>query len=217
MIRDIAGTTDKIYRVDNSNYESSGFLESSILDMDMFSIDKYFDGITIYHSSLPANTTITVKVKIDEAASWTEIGSNSTSGTTSFDCQMTSGNTGKKIEYRLDLETSTTTSTPTIQDIVIRYILNPAIKKKWTFDVWIANNMEEYSQKKSASQLKNELWNALQDGVVSFTDIDGKIYDSSKSGTSDKGVLVDDVQFSGAFPFGENGPEFIATVTFIEG
>lgn len=193
------------------------YIESSIIDFDLFNIDKYFGGFTIYHQPLPAGSTITLKVKIDNASSYTTIGSNSVAGSVSFDVQMISGNIGKKIQYRLDLDTSTTANAPTIEDIIIRYILQPVVKRKWVMDLLISGDIEEYTSRRTAKELDAELWNAIKKGVVKFTDIDGITYDASKSGTTDRGILISDCREIGPFPFGESGPEFVAQLEIIEG
>lgn len=205
--------------LESKTYSTSitSYLESSILDMDLFNVDKYFGGLTIYHEPLPSGCTITLKVKVDQASSFTTVGSNSTVNSTSFDIQMLSGNIGKKIEYRIELTTSNSANTPVVQDVVIRYILQPKVKRKWTMDLLIANGIEEYSSKRTALDLDRELWATLRRGAIKFKDVDGVQYDATKAGTDDKGVLISDCKMQGPFPFGDDGPEFVATLELQEG
>lgn len=191
-------------------------LISSIIDFDLFNVDKYFGGLTVYHEPLPSGCSITLSIKIDAADAWTVIGSNSIADSVSFDVQLLTGNIGKKIQYKIEF-LSDGTATPVVEDIVIRYILQPKTKRKWAFDLLLANNIEEYAVKRSASDLDKELWATIQGGVQKFTDVDGKVYDASKSGTLDRGVLITDCKQVGPYPFGDDGPEFIAQVELQEG
>lgn len=207
----------KTQRLSPSEYDNSGYIESSIIDMDLFNIDKLFGGFTIYHEPLDAGCSITLKIKIDNNSVWTTAGTNSTEGSTSFDIQLLTNNIGKKIQYRIELSTSNSANTPVINDIVIRYILNPRIKKKWYFDLLIADNIEEYNKKKIAKDLDKQLWEILKSGVIKFKDVDGKVYDATKSNTADRGILIENCQQVGPYPFGENGPEFIVSLELTEG
>ena len=205
--------------LENKSYHTTSgvnFLESSIIDFDLFNVDKFFGGFTVYHQPLTSGCSITLKIKIDNASSWTTIGTNNVANSVSFDCQLLTNNIGKKIQYRIELDTTVSTATPIVEDIVIRYILNPVIKKKWTMDLLIASNIPEYNRKMSAKDIDKNLWGTLQKGVIKFTDIDGTVYDATKSGTTDKGVLVSDCKMQGPFPFGETGPEFVATLELLE-
>lgn len=210
-------------------YRSSGSIILSVWDMDMFSLDKMFIGVKIYNATLPANATYTLQIRVDGGSWSSEISTNST-GVIGLNTQFFTSNVGKKIELRLNLSTSDKLNTPTIQDVVLQYILMPAAKWQWQFDVMLTRGLkrrDNTTETKSMEELMDHLKRSVvfiaaddsqwhMSPVVSFLDVDGTFYDPEESGADDLGVLIDDIEFLGPYAFGEGGPEYVARLKLIE-
>jgi len=286
-------TPPNIYILSTSNYHPVSTIESSIVDMDMVGVDKYFGGITIYHEPLPSTAKLFLKVRIDSTNKWETIAttsSNATANSVSFDTELLTNNIGKSIEYQLtmingatansgtgDGGTATTltksgydfaangvkvghllvnttknswakittvavgtitclfgmsdgvanangdtfvvlsgtTTTPVISDVVIRYILMPSPKRKWQLDILAIDGIKEYKVPKKGTDIERELWDMANQTIIRFEDIDGKTYDNRKTGSDDRGVIVEDIQTM--HPFYANPEEYIVRLNLIEG
>jgi len=205
--RGVFGTTAATHATATAIYNISGDLtgnlRTSVIDGNLFTIDKYWGGITVYHEPLPANCTIGVMARIDADFSrlvsdnLTILGYNNTQGSTSFDIQILSDNIGKKIQLQVVLLTTNTSNTPIIQDIVLRYLLRPTVKHRWVFDILCMENIAEYSRPKSGKEIRQELELLENKSLVSFQDVDGKYYDANKDGSADDGIIFNSLIFTG--------------------
>lgn len=233
--RGVFGTTAATHANTTAIYSLGGDfvggLRTSVIDGNLFTIDKYWGGITIYHEPLSANTTIGVMARIDADFSrlvsdnFTILGYNNTAGSTSFDIQMLSGNIGKKIQLEIVLLTTDETASPVVQDVVLRYLLRPTVKHRWVFDVLCMDGISEYSRPKSGKEIRQELELLENKALVSFQDVDGKYYDAAKDGTTDSGIIFNSLIFTGPAKL-ESSKEgysakansgYLATIELIEG
>jgi len=225
--RGIFGTTAATHATATAIYnltgDLAGSLRTSVIDGNLFTIDKYWGGITIYHEPLPANCTIGVMARIDADFSrlvsdnLTILGYNNTQGSTSFDIQMLSDNIGKKIQLEVVLLTTNTSNTPIIQDVVLRYLLRPVVKYKWVMELLCVDGIKEYNTPKTGAQIKKDLEYLINDSLVAFEDIDGSYFDAAKAGTADAGIIFNDIQFLGPTKLADNHYGYIAKIELLQG
>lgn len=219
------------YKTQRSNldqkYRDSGSIVFSTWDMDLFSLDKWFAGLNVFNKLLPTNTSYSIQIRIDEG-SWSTASTNNTANTIAIDIQFLSSNIGKKIDVRINLATTDNNSSPTIQDVVLRYILAPQMRWQWQFDLLIIDNLARRDgtlEKNSAKNLIRHLKNAIRyedtsantPPIIRFVDVDEEVYDIAEPGTDDKGVIFEDLEILGPFSFGAEGPEYVARCVLIEG
>ena len=207
--------TNLLYSAGANQFQTSGALESSRIDFDLFGVQKYFGGLTVYHKPLPANCVLKLKQRVDSTSHWSGItvaGSNNTADSVAFDIELLSSNIGKKIEYYLYASGAAAKEIETT-DITIRYLLLPESKYEWTFDLLLVDNIEGGN---TAEQMKSDLEKAIDDVLVNFRDVGGELFDVSKEGTTDRGVVVENINFLGPKLHG-NKVEFVARVHLLEG
>lgn len=203
-----------LYYLNESLYSTSntGIVESSWIDADLFSLDKLWNSLVIYHDTLPASTSITAKYKLDDDSAWNTFtnGTSNTSGTTNFSAAFPTGTIGKKLKYQLSLITANSAVTPTVQDVVAKYILNPPVKKKWQFAVVLGNDtilLDGTREPKSGAELEAGLWSAIdKDALLSFTDADNSTFN----------VIFSNLRVEGPHINQKKGMEYHALVELIE-
>ena len=92
-----------------------------------------FQDIEVLHDSLPSNTTLTISYALEEG-SFTTLGTaNNTAATKSFIVPFLISITGKKFQYKIAFATTDISATPSVKDIVVRYILVSHLKQQWNF------------------------------------------------------------------------------------
>lgn len=121
-----------VFQTSSETYTASGQLQSSYDEASLPSIHKIRRSVTIMCESLPANTSIQVEYKTDEAdASWTSLGTLSTTSATEATFNFASGVYSKKITFRTTLATSAPGSTPVLKKLIHKYVLSPDFKYLW--------------------------------------------------------------------------------------
>lgn len=200
-----------------TQYRASGSLESSKIDFGLFGVDKYIGGLTVVHEPLASYQTGAIKVRIDDTTAWsaiTQAGYNASIGSTSFDIELLTNNTGSKLEYQLILKSIS--DVPEITDVLIRYLLAPNLKWEWYFDLLLADKID---RKNTAKQLVDALESAYNNSIIEFVDINNSFYSSKKSGTTDRGIIFDELELLGPYNQSDKSynPEYIARVHLIEG
>jgi len=204
-----------------NSHQASGVLDSSKIDFGLFGVDKYIGGITVEHEPLAANETASIKARIDSNVAFsgiTQLGYNSSVGSTSFDVELLSSNIGKKLEYQIKLKgVEAATTTPKINDVVMRYLLNPTPKFEWTFDLLLIDEIDNQRRKWTAEQLTEKLTESFDDLIVELIDIDGVSYSVKKDGTADRGIIFDGLELLGPYNRGQDKVEYIARCHLLEG
>ena len=205
-----------------SAYQNTGKITSSIIDMDLFSLDKQVNQMEVYHSALPLGSYVknTLFFYADNATNNatatvtnTNVGSNLT--------VLKIPNTypiAKKFNYEVQLSAGNS-ATPIVTDVVLRYVLNPTYKKVWTFDVIVVDNLELQDGSKetrTSTQIRKDLETAASKGTVPFQDVDGTVFDNTLLPNTNFGVIIKDVQFKGPYDFASDRPEYVATITMTE-
>lgn len=222
LILNSTGDSGLKYGANTTDYQISGSIESSKIDADLFGVQKYWGGVTVVHNYLPASSYIKLKTRVDTTTHWSALpvrASNGLSGTTSFEAQLVSANIGKKFEYYLKISGATAKDVE-IEDVAVRYLIQPENKLEWYFDLLLIDNLKGINR--NSETMKQELLTALRKVIVNFKDIDGVTYDESTpihqhTRNYDRGVIVENIEFLGPYLQGEKGNEYIARVHLIEG
>lgn len=208
------GDTDgSLFKMDEDTYDTAvtGVLESSWIDMGLFGIDKIFESIAVYTEPLPGDTSYKFLYKKDNDTSWSYISGAGNEGDTFQEASLPEGTYGKKIKYRLELTTTDATETPTINDVVIKYLPSPDAKRKWTMGILMIDNQilrDGTREEKSGNELADTLWTSRKKKqTVDFTDVDDSKYK----------VVINDMQVKGPYLQGEReNPEYYAYIEIIE-
>lgn len=219
----LADLTKLEYQQNLSAYESTGKISSSIIDMNLFSINKKVNQLEIYHSSLPNSALVQGNLFFygdDSSQNATATITNTTPGSTfTFLKIPDTYPDAKSYSYQVLLSCAGNTATPFVTDIVMRYILSPEYKKVWTFDIVVTDNLELQDGSKEtrdSRQLRKDLETSASKGNVSFEDVDGTVFDMTSGSKTNLGVNVRDIQFKGPYDFASDTPEYIATITITE-
>lgn len=131
------------------------------------SIDKLLDNITIIFDALTTGTSIGVDYSIDDRTTWVPIGSVTAAGDanatkrTFFPPSTVKYN---KIWLRIRLNTSTTTNTPVLRDVILAYKPFPDYKVRWTMTLDASNQvglLNGQNDQRSGVEITNELWNLM--------------------------------------------------------
>lgn len=121
-----------VFQTSFDTYTAAGSFQSSYDEASLPSIHKIRRSVTIMCESLPANTSIMVEYKTDESdASWTTLGTLSTTGATEATFNFASGVYSKKISFRTSFATTAPGSTPTLLKLIHKYVLSPDFKYLW--------------------------------------------------------------------------------------
>ena len=139
----VAGNDDGyIYQTSSNTYIATGWLQSSYDEAQLPSIDKLRRSVTLMYESLPADTTIAVSYKTDEAnSSWTSLGTSSTDGATEETFNFGVAVYSKKISFKVTLTTSNSSVTPVLKKVIHKYVLAPDFKYMWEMKLLCADNV----------------------------------------------------------------------------
>lgn len=215
MLGDQAGN---VYRIDEDAFDTAAtsHVESSWIDMDLPNVQKMFRSMAFQCEDLPAGSTVHMYYKLDDDSnSWTTLTFTNIAGETFVENQFPSSTVGKRIKYKIELSNSVGTATPRVNDIIIKYIIAPDTKKRWTVGIVLSDEvvlLDGKRETKNARELRAALWESRKKKqVVEFQDTDGSVYD----------VLMNDLQVRSPGSLktqiqdGE-GPEFHAFIELIE-
>lgn len=186
-MHEMASTTGNLYRLQFqeltdlpvASFPTSGEhnLYTSYYDFGFKRINKSFASVTI-HGTFPTNTSVVVEYRLDDTTAWTTLG---TFDTDYEEISFPAGTTGKRIQLRLDLKTTTASNTPVIVGTVIKLMMRPNVLYGVSADVIISDNLSDQHRLmlgKTATELRTALKNA-RNSVAPITFID--IYGQSSS------------------------------------
>lgn len=158
-------------------------LETSLWSAGLPSVGKVFLAVELACAPLAAGQSIQVEYRLEDSGAWTSLGVLGVVGATagSFGFAGTVG--GKLIGLRLTL-TAAAGATPRLYELALRYVLQPAVKRRWEFAALLEGTAElplvrldGTTDPKSGPELSAGLWGLLrQDGTLSFVDLDGASY-----------------------------------------
>lgn len=219
-------TMDELHPNENTNihiadmsgaFSPSGQIQSSVIDMDLFSLDKKVVTMELYHDTMPVSSYVTPRLITFGANGGTAQITNTTSGSETTIMKISKDNLGKKFQYQVDLSAGATS--PIVQDVVLRYALEPNYKKSWTFELAVYDNMElrnGETESRSAPEILRDIERAAGKSVVSFRDVDGTVLDLRSKSSDNRGVLIRNAVARGPFLNSEHGPEYIVSMELVE-
>jgi hypothetical protein len=126
-----------------ADYPTSTYcnLYTSYYSFSLPRIPKSFASLTLggdfpsYHTTL-----VRVQYRIDDTTTWTTLG-NFTSDMQEID--FPNSTTGKKIQLRLQLYTTSASATPVVKKLIIKLMLRPDVLYGVTLDIIVANNVSD--------------------------------------------------------------------------
>lgn len=203
-------------------YGPSGVINSVMIDMDLFSLNKKVSAMEIYHSSLKTGHSI-------QANLFTYTNTSSTYKTASVINSVAGSNVtilkandavGMNFQYQIYLSASSSSSaySPLINDVVLRWVLEPEDKEQVTFDVLAVDNIQLNDgsyEARTGAQIAADLKAARKKAIVSFTDLDGTVYNTTSSDPNNRGMIVKDAMYKSQFDQA-NSAEFVVTVTMVQ-
>jgi len=149
-------------------------LYTSFYDLNMIPIPKSFARVTL-DGDFPSGASVVVGYRVDDSTSFTTLGTITSAGQY---LDFPPNTTGKRIQLRLNLKTTSSTNTPLIRAVVLKVMARPDVKYGATFDVIVEDNMftpDQGASELSAKQIRRALM-AARDSVapITFTDIYGE-------------------------------------------
>lgn len=190
------GNNGYVYQLSTTTYKSTGYYQSSYYDANLPSIDKLYKEVTIKHDPLPAGTSISVYYRFKESDSWTLLGTSDVDGAEEKTMSFAAATHSKKITLKGELNTSDTSVTPTLTEVVMKYSLLPDPKWQWTFRILAKAGLhllDKSVETKTAAQIRAAVdASAATDGLVTFIDIDGTSHDCLFNDTSNEPWVIDE-------------------------
>lgn len=176
------GTGDDgyVYKLDPNTYTTQGWAQSSYFDANLPSIDKLYNTVDILHDPLNSGESIVVYYKFKESDSWTTLGTSNTVGATSKTLSFPSGTYSKKISLKYELNTTDTSKTPKLKEVILKYTLYPGRKWMWTMRLMAKKNLvllDKSLESRTATTIRSDLEALLSSQqLYTFVDIDGTSY-----------------------------------------
>jgi hypothetical protein len=184
----LVGTGDDgyVYKL-AATYKTQGWYQSSYFDANLPSIPKLYNSVTIRHDPLESGQSIVVYYKFKESDDWTTLGTSDTADETEDTFYFSSGTTSKKISLKCELNTTDTTATPKLTEVIMQYALYPIRKWQWTMKLKATKNLRLLDgsyETRTAEQIREDLESLPNtEQLYNFVDVDGTYYN----------VLVHDV------------------------
>ena len=156
-----------------------GTFVTSYWDANFPDVTKQFTKIDLESESLSAANTVTIEYQVDNATSWSSVGTFNTSPsqTVSFPTQTT----GKRVRLRLTLETTTLATqpatTPVVSAIIVHATWSPPRLRRWRFSAY-AEDALPLRNGSTANELGTTIssnLNTMRDqaaNVTIYTDVD---------------------------------------------
>jgi hypothetical protein len=179
-----SGTGARLYKLGlGASYNATGTLETVRFDAGLPSVDKAWRRLTVTHGPLGAGESLAVAYRLDGAAAWTGLVSNSTAGSTTSTATFANGTTGREIELQVTLGSGGST-TLTVKSVLVEYALVPNLRREWEFDVLLEGTLavplptlDGQPEPLTGTQLSAALWSTRgAKGTMSFVDLDGGTY-----------------------------------------
>jgi hypothetical protein len=160
------------YKIDKTKYNATGEVQSSYFNANLPNIDKVWFDCDVEMVSLPVKSKVEMYYKTDEAdTAWVKIDETVEVGKTLAKFALPEGLYSKKLSYRLVISTTDSTTSPTINKVIFRYIIQPDFKYLWRFKVACPDNLEFLDGSQPTSPLKA---NTLQnDTIITVGDSSG--------------------------------------------
>jgi hypothetical protein len=163
-------------------YLAAATLETGLIDARLPGVTKVFRSVTINHAALVGGQSVQVLYRLEDAGSWTSLGTNNTLGSTSATFTFGAAVTGKLIAFQVVLTGSDGSSTPVrFFSLEMRCRPAPGAKRVWQFDCLIEGSaqmpmitLDGSASPQTSEQLSAALWGiAGQSGPLTYVDLDG--------------------------------------------
>ena len=145
----------------------------SYWDLNMIPIPKSFARVTL-DGDFPSGTSVTVSYRIDDTTAFTTLG---TINNSIRHLNFPTGTTGKRIQIRLGLNTTSSSVTPIVRAVILKCMARPDVKYGVTFDVLVEDDQASpfYG---AMGMTANTIRQALEDArasvsPIAFRDIHG--------------------------------------------
>jgi len=175
----------RVYRVNPSQFGSSGQLETGLIDAGLPGVAKLLRSVTIVTSALVSPQSVQVEYRLEDTGGWTSLGTLSSVGATTATYAFPANTTGRQVAFRVTLSgTAGATSSPTLYELVVRYVPRPALAREWELAVVLEGTAElpmvtldGASEPLTGAALTPALWStAASAAPVMFVDLDGTSY-----------------------------------------
>ncbi len=124
-----------------SDSDHPHYIYTSRFDAGMATIDKHFSKLAIKGSKGPM-VPIDVAYQLDSWKPWISLATYESTKLDIEEHDFPTGIVGKTISFRLNMQTESSGSTPVIEAVILRYLPHPPVIWSWTFDVWVADNIQ---------------------------------------------------------------------------
>lgn len=158
-------------------YRASATVESSIFSGGLPGIDKVFRTAALRHGALLASETIELQYRLEDAGSWTSLGTSDVDAATGATFSFTAGVVGRLIALRAILA-GPGTSTPVLLEVTVSYQLAPALKREWEFAALFEGTSElplvtldHEPEPRTGEELSAAVW-VLKAGTAPLTLVD---------------------------------------------
>ena len=174
------GDSGYVYKVDTANYATQGNVQMSYFDANLPSITKLFADVEVKHDPLPTGTNVKVYYKFKESDSWTLLGTSDTVAGESKVMSFASGTNSKKITLKIELNTTDTTKSPKVTEVICRYALFPTRKWQWNMRLMAKKSLQlldKTEETLTATQIRSNLETAQSaTQLITFIDVDATSY-----------------------------------------
>jgi hypothetical protein len=174
----------KVYKASEGTYPTTAVtLETPLFGANLQGDAKGFRSATVNHAALASGQSVELQYRLEDAGSWTSLGSSSTVGDTSKTFTFSNGVSGKLAALRV-LLTATSSATPVVYSVLVRYVPLPPTKRRWTFEALFEGTAElplitidGAPSSQTGATIAASTW-AVKTGSqpVTFTDLDGSSY-----------------------------------------
>jgi hypothetical protein len=170
-------------RVDAGTYSTAtGLFVSSTFDAGNQGLTKLAARVTVYHAPLIANEAISLEYDLEDAGSWTLMGTSDADGSRGKVFTFGAAVVFRRIRFRIGFALTTTTSSPLVQAIVFEYFPRPEPKARWEFECRLEGTaalplitLDGAADPKTGAQLADALWaTAAKKNALVFVDLDGE-------------------------------------------
>lgn len=204
------GSNGYVYRLSTTDYATQGWYQSSYFDANLPSIDKLYKEVTIKHDALESGQSVVVYYKYAETSNWTTLGTSSTVGTTEKTLSFPTATYSKKITLKVELNTTTTTGSPKVTEVIMKYTLYPERKWAWTMRLRAKKSLQLFDrtlEARTATQIRSDLETLMStQSLYTYVDVDGTSYN----------VLVNDIDQSSWVVNSDDVNEDEVVITLIE-
>lgn len=202
-----------VYRVDETQYEDSGYLISSFYDAGLSSIKKLYSEFKLVTEPMPAGTSIAVSFRTTDSGDWESLGTINTENAIEKIIEFTNAMTrlSTKVQIKYTLSTDNPLVTPSLDEGVLKYTLYPERKWMWSMRIVAKDNaklIDNTLDVRKGEQVVSDIEDShYAQEVNTFIDVDGQEYSV---------IFTDMDQASWVVNQDSEGNEVVIPITLIE-